>query len=157
MLNSIFDQSEAWALETLMHFAQIWHQKWALKEFKLHPVYAVVSKAIKPWQLVGQAAEFKLESKFEPLQVIWRSLQMLFQKVIKGLEGKINGNSLGAALWHCLGEHKYRVFLSLLQSLRAATGLLEEHMLPLLQYWLSSRVKKVLMLCKFWAATSHFF
>ena len=33
---------------------------------------------IKPLQLVGQVAEFKFQSKFEP---------MLFQKVIEGLEG----------------------------------------------------------------------
>ena len=44
----------------------------------------------KPLQLVGQAAEFKFESKFEPLPVIWQSLRRLFQKVIEGLEGKIN-------------------------------------------------------------------
>ena len=31
------------------------------------------------------------------------------------------------------------------------------NMLPLLLTWLSSKVKKVLMLCKFLAATSHFF
>ena len=51
------------------------------------------------------------------------------------------------------------VFPSQLQSLQAATCSLEETMLPLLRYWLSSRVNtdKVLMLCKFWAATSHFF
>ena len=55
------------------------------------------------------------------------------------------------------GEHKHREFPSWLQSLWAATGLLEENMLPLLLYWLRSRVKKVFMLCKFWAATSHFF
>ena len=53
-----------------------------LKEFKLHTVYAVISEAIKPLQLVGQAAEFKFESKFEPLPVIWQSLRRLFQKVI---------------------------------------------------------------------------
>ena len=29
---------------------------------------------IKPFQLVGQAAEFKFESKIEPLPVIWQSL-----------------------------------------------------------------------------------
>ena len=33
-----------------------------------------ISEAIKPLQLVGQVAEFKFESKFEPLQVIWQSL-----------------------------------------------------------------------------------
>ena len=69
---------------------------------KLHTVYAVISEAIKPLQLVGQAAQFKFESKFEPLQVIWQSLQRLFQKVIEGLEGKINGQALGAALRLCL-------------------------------------------------------
>ena len=73
-----------------------------LKELKLHTVYAVISEAIKPLQLVGQAAEFKFESKFEPLPVIWQSLQRLFQKVIKGLEGKINSKALGAALLLCL-------------------------------------------------------
>ena len=39
----------------------------------------------------------------------------------------------------------------------AATGLLEETMLPLLWYWLISRVNKVLMLCTFLAMTSHLF
>ena len=50
---------------------------------KLHTVYAVISEAIKPLQLVVQAAEFK----FEPLQVISQSLRSLFQKIIEGLEG----------------------------------------------------------------------
>ena len=55
------------------------------------------------------------------------------------------------------GEHKHRTFPSWRQSLMAATGSLEENMLPLLRYWLSSRVNKVLILGKFRAATSHFF
>ena len=59
-------------------------------------------KGYKPLQLVGQAAEFKFESKFEPLPVIWQSLQRLFQKAIEGLEGKIKGQALGAALLLCL-------------------------------------------------------
>ena len=41
---------------------------------KLHTVYAVISGAIKPLQVVGEAADFKFESKFEPLLVIWQSL-----------------------------------------------------------------------------------
>ena len=53
------------------------------------------------------------------------------------------------------GEHKHRVFL--LQSLWAATGSLEVNMLPLLRYLFSSRLNKVLMLCKFQTAMSHFF
>ena len=114
-------------------------------------------RGFKPLQLVGQVAEFKFESKFELLPVIWQSLQRLFQKVIKGLEGKINCQALGAALLLCscsppqcagqTGEDKHRAFSSLLQSLLAATCLLEENMLPRLRYWLSSRVNKVLMLC----------
>ena len=69
----------------------------------LLPVYA-----IKPLQLVGQAAEFKFESKFEPLPVIWQSLQRLFQKVIEGLEGKINCQALGAALLLYLRKQDWR-------------------------------------------------
>ena len=105
---------------------------------KLHTVYAVISEAIKPLQLVGQAAEFKFESKFEPLPVIWQSLQRLFQKVIEGLEGKINCQALGAALLLCLHgldwQHKHKEFPSQLQSLLAVTGSLEENMLLLLLY-----------------------
>ena len=63
----------------------------------------MISEAIKPLQL---AAEFKSKSKFEPLPVIWQSLRRLFQKTIEGLEGKINGQALGAALLLCLcGSH----------------------------------------------------
>ena len=61
-------QCGAWALEKLLRLAQIRHQSRTWKEFKLHTVYAVISGAIKPMQLVGQAAEFKFESKFKPLQ-----------------------------------------------------------------------------------------
>ena len=71
---------------------------------KLHTVYAVISEAVKPLQLVGQAAQFKFESKFEPLPVIWQSLRRLFKKVIEGLGGKINGQALGAALRLCFGS-----------------------------------------------------
>ena len=69
---------------------------------KLHTVYFGASEQIKPLQPVDQAAEFKFESKFEPLPVIWQSLRRLFQKVIEGLEGKINGQALGAALLLCM-------------------------------------------------------
>ena len=49
------------------------------------------------------------------------------------------------------------MFSSRLQSLRAATSSLEENMPPLLRYWLSSRINKILMLCKFQATTSQIF
>ena len=53
------------------------------------------------------------------------------------------------------GEHKQRELPSRRQSLRVATGSLEENVLSLLQYWLSSRVNKVLMLCRYRAAMSQ--
>ena len=62
----------------------------------------MISKAIKRLQLDCQVAQFKFESKFEPLPAIWQSLQRLFQKVMEGLEGKINGQAFGAALRLCL-------------------------------------------------------
>ena len=62
----------------------------------------MISEEIKSLQLVGQAAEFKFEFKFEPLQIIWQSLRRLFQKVIEGLGGKINGQALGVAHRHSL-------------------------------------------------------
>ena len=65
-------------------------------------------EAIKPLQLGRQAAQFKFESKFEPLQVIWQSLRRLFQKVIEGLEGQINGQALGAALQLCLCQSDWQ-------------------------------------------------
>ena len=64
----------------------------------------MILEAIKPLQLVDQVAEFKFESKSEPLPVIWQSLKRLFQKLMEGLEGKINGQALGAALRLCLRE-----------------------------------------------------
>ena len=91
-----------WALEKLLRLAQIWHQQQTWKEFKLHTDYAVISEAIKPLQLIGQAAQYKFESKFGPLQVISQSFQRLFQKVIEGSAGEFNGQALGAAFWLCL-------------------------------------------------------
>ena len=78
------------------------------KELKLHTVCAVISKAINPLQLVFQVAQFKFESKFGPVQVIWQSLWRLFQKAIEGLEGKINCQALGAALLLCLRGSDWR-------------------------------------------------
>ena len=45
-----------------------------------------------------------------------------------------------AGLW---GKHKHMVFQSRLQSLLIAIGSLEENMIPLLQYKLSLRIRKV--------------
>ena len=64
------------------------------------------------------------------------------------LDCKIKGRAFGAALQHSLGGSdsawiKHRACQSLLQLQQAATGLLEEKMLPLLQHWFSLRVTKV--------------
>ena len=45
-------------------------------EFKFHTVYSGISEQIKHLQLVGQVPDFKFESKFESLPVIWQSLPM---------------------------------------------------------------------------------
>ena len=44
------------------------------KEFELLSLYSGISKQIKALQPFGQATEFKFESNFEPLPVIWQSL-----------------------------------------------------------------------------------
>ena len=58
---------------------------------------------------------------------------------------KLLGPRSGTAGASLTGKHKHRVFPSGLQSLLAATGSIEENVLTwtLLQYRLSSRVKKV--------------
>ena len=66
--------------------------------------------------------------------------------------------ALWAELLHSLGwsdcKHKRRVFPILQQCLLTAMGSLEDKVLPLLQYWLSSRVP---MFCKFWGVTTFVF
>ena len=60
-------QSGQYQLAVVLNFG-------VFKEFKLHTVHFETIEQIKPVQPVGQAAEFKFESKFEPLPVIWQSL-----------------------------------------------------------------------------------
>ena len=60
-------------------------------------------KTFRTRWVVGQVAEFNFGSKIEPLPFIWQSLLRLFQNVIEGSEGKINGQALGVALQLCLG------------------------------------------------------
>ena len=72
-------------------------------------LYFGVSEQTKPLQPIGQAAEFKFESKFEPLPTSAGHLtnlkqsRRLFEKTIEGIDCKINGQALGAALRHSLG------------------------------------------------------
>ena len=69
---------------------------------------------------------------------------------------KILGPCSGTAWEGQTGERKHREFPSRLQSLLATISTLEENILPLLLYLLTSRANKVLIICKFGAATSHF-
>ena len=85
-------------------------------------------EAIKTLQLVAQAADFKFESKFEPMPVIWQSLQRLFQKVIEGLEGKIKGQGFGAVLLLCLRVSDGRA---------QAQGVSESAAVAALRHWLA--------------------
>ena len=79
---------------------QFWRSKKNSNSTQFIELYFGVSEQIKPLQPIDQEAEFKFESKFKPLLVIWQSLRRLFQKTVEGLEGKINGQALGAALLH---------------------------------------------------------
>ena len=107
---------------------------------------------------IGQAAEFKFESKFKPLPTSAGHLAITpegySRRQSKDLTAismaKLLGPRSGSACAGRTGEHKHRAFPSRRQSLRAATGSLEENVLPLLRYWLSSTVKKVLKLCRYW-------
>ena len=86
------------------------------KRIQTPHIYAAISEATNPLQLVGQEAEFKFKLKFEPLPVIWQSLRRLLQKVIKGLCAKSTVKRLGqlssSACAGRTGEHKHRAFPS---------------------------------------------
>ena len=142
-----------------------------LKSTQFIQLYFGISEQIKPLQRIGQVAEFKFESKFEPLivrwpvQVIWQSFPKAIPEDIRRFWLQNQWPRSCGPLWQRSGtswsdwtcKHEHRAFSSQRQSLLAATGSLEENVLPLLRYWLSSTVKKVLMLCRYRAATSHFF
>ena len=93
-------------------------------------------------QPVGQAAEFKFESKFEPLPpaavhlaINPKGYSRRQSKVLTAKSmAKLLGGRSGTAWAGWTGKHKHRAFPSRLQSLRAATCLLEENVLPLLKY-----------------------
>ena len=75
-----------------------------------------------------------------PCQSFGNHFIRLVQRTNEGFYCKINDQALGqlsGKAWAGLpvmGQHKHRVFQSLLQSLLAATLSLDENMLPLLQY-----------------------
>ena len=53
---------------------QFWRSQKNSNPTQFIGLYSGVSEQIKTLQSMGQAAEFKFESKFEPLPVIWQSL-----------------------------------------------------------------------------------
>jgi len=74
---------------------QFWRSKKNSNSTQFIELYFGVSEQIKPLQPIGQAAEFKFESKFEPLLVIWQSLPKAIQETIQGLTAKSNSELLG--------------------------------------------------------------
>ena len=120
---------------------------------------------MKSLQPIGQATEFKFESKFEPLPTSAGHLAITpegySRRQSKDLTAismaKLLGPRSGSACAGRTGKHKHRAFPSRRQSLRTATGSLEEDVLPLLRYWLSSTVQKVLMLFIYRAVTTDLF
>ena len=154
-----YDQSCGWGLMTTHSCPQFWHSKSNSNSTQFIELFGGVSEQIKPLQSFGQAAEF------EPLQTSAGRLAITpedySRRQSKDLTAKSMTKRLGPRSGTVgagrTGENKHTAFPSRRQSLLAATGSLEENVLPLLRYWLSSRVKKVLTLCRYQAATSHFF
>ena len=98
---------------------------------ELRTVYYGISKQIQHLQLVSQAAEFKFEPKFEPLQVIWQS----FPKIIPENNRRFWLQNQGLSSWGRALAQLGRVWGASintgrqLQSLLAATSFLEETVL----------------------------
>ena len=84
-LTHLSHQYWRWGLETTLCGPQFLPLQLTLKEFKLCRVYSGILRQIKPcqWQLVGQEAEFKFESKFKLLLFIWQSLPKALQEDIR--------------------------------------------------------------------------
>ena len=107
------------------------------KGYWQHESGILISEQIKSLKLAGQAAEFKFESKFVPwlASAIWLSLP----KAVPEDNRRFWLQKQWPSPYCC------------------AQAQLEENVLPLLLYWLGSRVKKVIMVCKFGAVKSRFF
>ena len=90
----------------------------------------------------GQAPEFKFESKFQLLLLIWQFLLKAVSEGNRSLKG-LTAKSMAELLWQHsgtsmvsqTGQHKYRAFPLLLQLLQAGTSSLNEEVQPLLLCW----------------------
>ena len=121
---------------------QFWRSKTNSNSTQFIELYFGVSEQIKPLQPVGQAAEFKFESKFKPLPsaghlaITPEGYSRRQSKDLTAISmAKLLGPRSGTAWAGWTGaKHKHRAIPSRRQLLQAATGSLEEHMLPLLRY-----------------------
>ena len=122
----------------------------------------MISEAIlvKLLQLVGQAAQFKFESQFEPLPVIWQSLRRLFHKVIRfrGQNQRPSSSGRSPAPLSQVGRASTNTGRFLVGGSRCGPrpARLKKHgttFAILTQF----KSQQGLMLCKFRTATSHFF
>ena len=121
-----------------------------------------ISEQMKPLQFVGQEAEFKTESILSPC--FWQSLPKAMPEDNRRFwlqnQWPSFWDSAGLRLVWLASTNTGHFWLGCSCCNSAvATGSLEEKVLPLLLYWLSLRVKKDLMPCKFQAVTidSFFF
>ena len=121
---------------------QFWRSKKNSNSTQFIELYFGVSEQIKPLQPIGQAAEFKFESKFEPLPTSAGHLAITPEGYSRRQSKDLTAISMakllrprsGTAWAGRTGQRKHRAFPSRRQSLRAATGSLEENMLPLLRH-----------------------
>ena len=70
--NTIWSQWMRVGIDSLL--SSIWCSEKNSNSTKCIKLYSGVSEQLKPLQPIGQAAEFKFESKIKPLLVIWQSL-----------------------------------------------------------------------------------
>ena len=118
---------------------QFWHSKKNSNSTHFIELYSWILEQTKPLQPIGPAQSSSLSPSSSPCRSSGNHSRRLFQKSIEGFDCKINAKLLGprsGTAWVGLtGEHKHRVFPSRLESLlAAATGSLEENVLPLLLY-----------------------
>ena len=117
-------------------------------------------KADKPLQLVGQAAEFKFESKFRPLQVIWQSLPKAFPD-----KRKFWLQNQWPSSWGCSQAQLWLARLASTNTVCFEVGQVGQWLACLRKKCyhscytdkvLKSKKFKILsMLCRLWGITSH--
>ena len=140
----VFASQVPWNTAVQWMSPQFWRSKKNSNSIQFIELYFGVSEQIHPPQPIGQAAELKFESKFKSLPTSACRLAITPEDYSRrqskdltakmALRAKLLGQCSGTAWAGQTGEHKQRAFPSLLQSLQAATGSLEENMLPILQY-----------------------